>query len=76
MPESVFCTWTWYTTAARDPADQWAAAGSCADLMVNLTVFGVPRQWANTLSVQEGISVWEVVSIRERGVPVQEVVPG
>lgn len=76
MPESAFCTWTWYTTAARDPAGQQAAAGWYTDLMVNLIVLW-GAQTVGEHSFCPGGYFFPGGCLRlGRGVPVQEGVPG
>ena len=75
MPESVNCTWTWYITAARDPAGQ-AAASSCADLMVNLTVLRGAQTMGEHAFCPKGYFCLGGCLHPGEGVPVQEVVPG
>lgn len=75
LNQSDFCTWTWYTTAARDPAGQQAAAGWYTDLMVNLIVLRGAQTVANTLSVRR-VFLSGRLSPSGKGVPVQEGVLG
>lgn len=53
MPESAFCTWTWYTLPSGT-LGQPAAAGWYTDLMVNLIVLRGAQTVGEPLSVQGG----------------------